>query len=167
MLIYDPTVDPYHCAIRVLAITGGSSSELPLDAVRIADFYLAYPSKITNIRLLSHQRGIRKTSQSLSTPYRNPLEAKSTFERMRPIFHAATSCLVAAGFLDAEKLKIGVITRGPSALPEDLVVAVTNFLKRHSSVREFVIRELTTIPLLGSNGLKDRTGLMEYRYDPT
>lgn len=167
MLIYDPTVDPYHCAIRVLAIMGyGASSELPVDTVRIADYYLAYPAKVAEIRLPNNHRGIRKPSKSLATPYRNPLEAKSTFERMRPIFQAALSCLVAAGFLDAEKLKRGLVSKGDVALPNDLSLAVSGFLDRQSLVREFVIKELTTIPLLGGNGLKDRSGLMEHRYDP-
>jgi hypothetical protein len=166
MLIYDPTVDPYHCAIRILAIIEhGATSELHVDSVRIADYYLAYPSKVADIRLPNHQRGIRKQSKLLATPYRNPFEAKSTFERMRPIFQAALSCLVAAGYLDAEKLKRGLVARGAS-LPDDLSVAVSGFLVRQSLIREFVIKELTTIPLLGANGLKDRSGLLEYRYDP-
>lgn len=168
MLIYDPTLDPYHCAIRILAIlTHGSSSHMALDTVRIADYFLAFPSKLADVRLPNQYRQIKKQAQQLSNPYRNPIGAKASFERMRSIFQAAASGLVAAGFVNAEDLKQEILTSTDKPLPEELRVSIENFLSRQKEVREFVVKQLIAIPLLGPDGLKHRSGLLEHRYDPT
>jgi hypothetical protein len=85
---------------------------------------------------------------------------------MRSIFQAASSGLVAAGFVNAEDLKQEIFTSTGKPLPEDLRVSIENFLNRQKEVREFVIKQLIAIPLLGPDGLKHRSGLIEHRYDP-
>lgn len=167
MLIYDPTLDPYHCAIRILAILENSPIlDLPLDSVRLAEFYLSYPSKVAEIRLPTRMVKIRKYARGLATPYRNPFELKSSFERMHPIFQAAVSTLAAAGYLDSDRTKQGVLQRTEMHLPVDLQNAIQQFLAREREIREFITKELTTIPLRGVDGLKHRSGLLEHRYDP-
>ena len=168
MLIYDPTLDPYHCAIRILAISENASiSHLPLDSVRIAVFYLAYPSKVAEIRLPSNLVKIRKCARVLATPYRNPFDVKASFERMYPIFHAAVLTLAAAGYIDSDRMRQGVIQRTDKAFPADLSNVLQEFMGREREIREFIARELTAIPLRGVDGLKHRSGLLEHRYDPS
>lgn len=44
MLIYDPALDPYHTAVRILVISISATArgaELTVDAARIADYFLA------------------------------------------------------------------------------------------------------------------------------
>lgn len=166
MLIYDPTVDPYHCAIRVLAVLENANSPLPVDSVRIADYYLAYPAALSTMRLPSDVRTIRKLAKALVSPYRNPLAGRSTFERARPIFQAAMSSLVAVNLIDGELLRTGMLVRSNHELPEELSRTISGFMQRQQQIRRFVVTDLVCIPLLGSNGLKDRSGLMEHRYDP-
>ncbi|WP_310449008.1 ABC-three component system middle component 5 [Sulfuritalea sp.] len=167
MLIYDPTLDPYHCSIRILSILERCNAKsLPVESVRIADYYLAFPATIADMRLSSDHLRIRKISRGLINPYRNPLKQRAAFERMRPIFQAAVSSLIAAGFLDDQEEKKGVLARSSSDLPEALRATIESFVARQRPIREFIVKELTAIPLLGPSGLKDRSGLMEHRYDP-
>lgn len=168
MLIYDPALDPYHCAIRVLTVLeNGPIPDLPIDSVRIADFYLAYPSKVAEIRLPNSMVKIRKYARELATPYRNPFGLKSAFDRMHPIFQATISTLAAANHIDTDLMKRGFLQRTETPLPADLQKVIREYLTRQSKIRNFIARDLTAIPLLGSGGLKDRSGLLEYRYDPT
>lgn len=167
MLTYDPTLDPYHCAIRILTVLeNGSIPDLPIDSVRIAEFYLAYPSKVAEMRLPSRMVKIRKFARELATPYRNPFGLKSTFERMNPIFQAAVSTLAAARYLNPDRMKQGFLQRTEMSLPPDLQTVIRKYVARAPEIREFIAKDLTAIPLLGSDGLKDRSGLLEYRYDP-
>lgn len=166
MLIYDPNRDPYHCAIRILAVLDNRALQaLPIESVRIADYYLAYPSKIADIRLPQQFRYIRTQAKKLTNPYRHPLGIKASFERLRPIFLAAASGLVAAGFVDEVEFKNGQLKATDKSLPEALRAAVSSFLARESDVRKFVVSQLLEIPLLGNDGLKHRSGLAEHRYD--
>ena len=53
MLIYDPAFDPYHNAVRILAIAKAAQlrqAEVTVDAARIADYFLVYPYKIRSFR---------------------------------------------------------------------------------------------------------------------
>lgn len=168
MLIYDPALDPYHSSIRVLAIVISSAKrqvELSIDAARIADYFLVYPYKLISFRFPSQFRTMRVAVREMENPYRYVSGARTAFEKMRPIFFAALSGLVAANLIDASQLKLGIIKLIESEIPEELSVAVSRFQNRQSTVGEFVLSDLIAIPTNGENGLKHRSGLMEHRYD--
>ena len=68
MLIYDPSLDPYHCSVRVVAILEFCGVEtLDFEAVRIADFFLAYPAALVSFRFVSTDQHIRKHAKQLSS----------------------------------------------------------------------------------------------------
>lgn len=166
MLIYDPTYDPYHCALRILAILSNSTRSVwEIELVQIANYFLVYPSKVSDIRLPTQYRAIRKNSKSLSSPYRNPIGIKASYERTRPVFQAAVAALAANGYIDTDHLKGGTLVPRNDAIPEKLKIAVENFLNRNSEVKKFIIEDLVSIPLTGADGLKHRSHLAEYRYD--
>jgi hypothetical protein len=170
MLIYDPALDPYHSAIRALAIVMSSSEqhvELPIDAARIADYFLVYPYEMTGFRFPSEFRAIRAAVKETENPYRHAFGTRATFERMRPIFFSALSGLVAAELIDAEGLKRGVLALSNKAMPDDLAAAIARFHKRQTIVGRFILTEFLAIPTTGDDGLKHRSSLIEYRYDLT
>ena len=49
----------------------------------------------------------------------------------------------------------------------EIVELITKAKFRETSWYKILIDDLSKIPLLGGSGLKNRTGLMEYRYDAT
>lgn len=168
MLIYDPALDPYHSAIRILTIAiaaSGREIELTLDAARIADYFLVYPAKIINFTFPAEFKSMRTAAKEAENPYRQTLGNKAAFEKMKPIFLSALSGLVAAGFVDEEDIKRGILKLSAEDMPNDLVAAVDRFLDRQTTVGKFVLSDMIAMRPNGDNGLKHRSKLIEYRYD--
>ncbi len=165
MLIYDPALDPYHSVIRILSILSKNIEGLDVELVRIMDFYLAYPTKLAEIKLPTNLVYIRKEAEKLITPYRNSPKSKSHFERMKPIFTAALLGLIAAEYLDPDRANKGMLLLNFEKIPEDLSLVISNYCNRNSKVKQFVFDELPTIKYYGPGGLKERTGLLGYKYD--
>jgi hypothetical protein len=168
MLIYDPALDPYHTVVRILTLAKSASNienELTIDAARIADYFLVYPAKMLAFRMPLEHRHIRTAAKMLENPYRHAAGMKTSFERMRSIFFAALSGVAAAGLIDIESLKRGVISLSATPIPVDLDAAIQRFEARQNSVGKFVLGYLITMNPNGQNGLKHRSSLIEHRYD--
>lgn len=169
MLIYDQALDPYHSAVRILTIITSANKklgELSIDAVRITDYFLVYPYNLLSFRFPNEHRTIRSAVKKAENPYRNALGNRTSFERMRPIFFAALDGLAAANLINLEQLKRGIISPYPDNMPDDLAVAISRFYKRQTTVGQFLLSDFLELPAHGNNGLKHRSGLIEYRYDP-
>jgi hypothetical protein len=168
MLIYDPALDPYHSAVRILAIgkaAKGRQASVSVDATRIADYFLVYPYKIRSFRLPPEFGAMRKAANESDNPYRRAAGSRAAFERMRPIFLAALTGLVAADLVDGGALKGGLLVLSDTTWPDDLVAAVSQFDARQNTVGRFVLTDFLAMPSNGAGGLKDRSGLIEHRYD--
>lgn len=169
MLIYDYALDPYHCAIRLLAIClcqeKRRDSSLSLEKARILDYYLVYPSKLAAVRLPIEHKAMRTAANQAINPYRHSPSKRAAFDRMRPIFYAAASALAAVGYIDSDAFAQGFLKFSNIKFPPELSAAIDRYNKRQSSVGNFVISVLSEIPLNGIDGLKHRTGLLEHRYD--
>jgi hypothetical protein len=168
MLIYDYALDPYHCAIRILTICTYGNAEKRLfqvDSVRILDYFLVYPSKLASSRLPLEHKSIRKQVRDIENPYRHSPGKRAAFERMKSIFHAASSGLGAAGMIDIDLLERGILKLNPNNIPPEMESAVHRFKARQSTVGNFILAVLSAYPVNGADGLKNRSGLLEYRYD--
>ncbi len=168
MLIYDPALDPYHSAIRILSIATSSAKqhiELTIDAARIADYFLVYPYNMLGFKFPTEFRSIRSAVKKTKNPYRQAFGTRAAFERMRPVFFAALSGLTATDLIDAAKLKSGTLVLSDTTIPEDLVAAIDRFQKRQTAVGMFILSDLLAMPANGENGLKHRSNLIEHRYD--
>lgn len=166
MLIYHPAYDAYHCIFRMLAVIKVIPS-LEVDKARLLDFYLLFPSAMSKIRLpqpLFRARQIAKTAANI---YRDPINPSATFRELHHIQEAALKCIAASGIIDIDKYAAGIVVRTELAIPESLAKQLDVFVENQAESARFVLNELSTIPLKGINGLKDRTELMEYRYDVT
>jgi len=89
MLIYDPALDPYHTAVRILVISISATArgaELTVDAARIADYFLAYPYKMASFKFPAEFKSLRAAVKETQNPYRHANGDRAVFERMRPIF---------------------------------------------------------------------------------
>jgi hypothetical protein len=63
-------------------------------------------------------------------------------------------------------LESGVTFRTEQNLPESLLALMANQPEAERSLALFLSTKLSQVPFTGDNGLKARTGLLEYRYDP-
>lgn len=169
MLIYDPALDPYHSAVRILAILKSATDrvvDLPIDTARITDYFLVYPYKLLSFKFPSEYRAMRSAVKETENPYRHALGNRAPFEKMRPIFFTALSGLVAADIINADQLKRGIISLSGKSIPDDLAAAISRFQKRQTTVGQFLLSDFLELPAHGNNGLKHRSGLIEFRYDP-
>lgn len=165
MLIYHPAFDAYHCVFRMLALID-SLPDIEIDMLRLCDFYLVFPSEIERIRLPAELSHGRKIAKSLSNIYRNPINANQAFRDMSEIQLAALRNIAASGLIDIDCYERGIIRKNASRkISEHVVRRVEIYFKGHPELADFILKSFARFPLRGLNGLKHRTGLLEYRYD--
>lgn len=167
MLIYHPAFDAYHCVFRMLVVSGVVPT-LELAKLRILDYYMCFPAEVALIQLPQEHTEIRKVAKTIKNEYRGPVSAHRTFRDMEPIQHAAVRLLAASGVFESRQLELGTVSRTHNALPDDLLRAQA--LEPATSgpvaaVSNYVLHKLSSLTLSGPGGLKQRTGLMEHRYD--
>lgn len=164
MLIYHPAYDAYHSAFRILlAVDDLQCVELP--KLRILDFFLTFPAEVRNIRLPREHMGARKIAERLTNEYHGPVNAKKTFQDMEQIHMASVRALAASNLLDKDRLDAGFAQRTATPIPESFRILLTQARQRESEITEFIISGLGGLRTQGIDGLKDRTALLEYRYD--
>jgi len=143
-----------------------SLPDMEIDMLRLCDFYLVFPAEIEKIRLPTELSHGRKIAKSLSNIYRNPINAKQAFRDMSEIQLAALRNIAASGLIDIDYYERGVIRKNASRkIPENVIERVDGYLKGSPELAEFILKSFSRFPLRGLNGLKHRTGLLEYRYD--
>jgi len=95
--------------------------------------------------------------------FRGPVSSLRTFHDLEQIQNSAIRLLAASDVFDSKKLEEGIIRRTSRVLPKEFSKDPSN---QSSTLIDFVLTQLSALPLQGDGGLKQRTGLMEYRYDP-
>jgi len=164
MLIYHPAYDAYHCIFRMIALID-HVKEIEVDKARILDFYLIFPALVSEIRMPQNFSTIKKEAKKYSNEYHNPINTTSTFRDMHEIQMAAIRCLAATGLIEVKPLEKDFIKRTDKSIPDGLLLSMRDFLKSKDEVYNFIIAKLSQFHLTGKDGLKDRTNLMEFRYD--
>lgn len=164
MLVYHPAFDAYHCVFRLLAILEIESS-IEVDALRVLDFTLCFPSVVSEFRLSPQSAAIRRAAKESANTYRSPINPKAMFVNLKSAHDGALSCLAAAGFVSNAELKRGRAVRTALSLPTTLTNRCKQLKESEPLFFGSLMRVLLDMPLHGENGLKARSGLMEYRYD--
>lgn len=163
MLIYHPAFDAYHCLFRTLAILEVCRSSEP-DRLRILDFCLSFPNVVSEFRLPPGRVHVKRAAMSTASPYRDPISSRAVFANLTSIQLAAFSCLTATGLVTRDA---GVIIRTEKAMPKAIKDGCVDIQLREKVFFDSLLSQLTELPLLGPDGLKARSGLLEFRYDPT
>ncbi|CAB3755416.1 ABC-three component system middle component 5 [Paraburkholderia humisilvae] len=164
MLIYHPAYDAYHCVFRMLLIAE-HVKDLEIEKARLLDFYLLFPGMLVHARLPDELRALRSQAKSLANVYRDPVSGLSTFRDMRHIQEAALKSVAASGLIDVKQFERGFVKRTEMLLAPGLKEKLDAFTLANGPVVDGVLAGLSKLPLLGHNGLKHRSELMEYRYD--
>jgi hypothetical protein len=168
-LSYQTAFDPFHAMYRDLRILTaiGPSKSLLVDHVRILDFYLLFPFKISGIRLVPQHRKFRGLAADYedARPYGDQPDDAQVFARMMPMQIAALGTLAEKKIIDGAKFKNGSVVRTEESLPTALAARVSEANAKEPELMEAISALGSQYELLGQNGLKDRTGLLEYRYD--
>lgn len=163
MLIYHPAYDAYHCVFRALALMN-ELKVVELPKLRILDFFLCFPGELKRVRLPVGHNEARKISKTEHNPYHGPVSYAQAFRDMEQIQMAAYSALAASRLVEPDEFESGLVRRTSLPIPDVLHQQIMQDMEGSLPFR-YLTEKLAEIPLLGENGLKHRTGLMEYRYD--
>jgi hypothetical protein len=168
-LTYNEAFDPYHAAFRFmrLHLACDISDRLPFDFLRILDFYLLFPFRLQSMKFFSDDMGWRRVSRSYEdqAPYGMMPDDNSVFERMEPFQRVAATSLVYSGHLDSGAWDANEIQFTKDDLPESVMARCAELNARMADIVGILCQLKSRYPLSGRDGLKDRTGLLEYRYD--
>lgn len=165
MLAYHPALDPYHAALRVLQLLAYHEGEYELDALRILDFFLVFPEEIGSIRLPRPAQSWRTRLRTPANPYWFEGDRLLAFAQMKAIQNTALSLLSAKGLIDPEKLRRGRVSLFPERVPEQILTLLRDKNAESATLLTFLVGVLGQLPVRGRDGLKDRSKLMEFRYD--
>lgn len=165
MLVYNPVFDAYHCVFRILSILE-LNKNIEVDRMRILDFALCFPSVVAKFKLPRGFSEVRAAAKAYDSPYREAIGASRLFLSLKPTQDGALGCLAGAGFIVQSELNAGRVTRTGLSLPLEIEERRQLLLESEESFFKIIATKLMEIPLFGPDGLKDRSGLMEYRYDP-
>lgn len=164
MLIYHPAYDAYHCVFRSILITNRIKI-IEVAKLRILDFFLCFPSEIKRIRLPRTHGEARRISQSAENPYHGPVSMHQVFQNMEHIQLAAYRTLAASRLIMPDEFETGLVRRTDIEVPEELRTTLSNAFTDNQPLVDYLVDKLGQIELLGIDGLKHRTNLMEHRYD--
>ena len=169
-ITYHPSRDPYHCAFRAICILEhDGAGEYDLPVFRMVDFYLLFPhalKAVTSLPADVRREFRRRSIHKLHEPYQSLPEPRALFRQLESVQTAAYQHIAAAGVLDPDAFRVGKVKRGAQELSDEFRGEVRAASIAATEVLEFLTDYLAAIPLYGPNGLKARTGLMEFRYDP-
>jgi hypothetical protein len=168
-LTYNEAFDPYHAAFRFLRlhIACDISDRLPFDTLRILDFYLLFPFRLQAVKLLSNDLSWRKVSRSYETqaPYGSMPDDSIIFARMEPFQRAAATSLVHSRHLASGAWDVNEVQFTTETIPATVSARCSQMNNRMSDIVAILCQIKARYPIGGRDGLKDRTGLLEYRYD--
>jgi hypothetical protein len=163
MIIYHPAYDVHHCAYRVLNLLRSTlDGSVSKDSLRLMDFYYVYPHLLKKVKrprqLVKYSEAIDAVDEAFEvTP--NPT---SLFYELCRMQDSAFSSL-------EQKALISLSGEGVKLNYEKLPVSLLrDFVTDDFSGTDFFKALVSAFPVLkmnGKNGFKDRSGLMEFRYD--
>lgn len=166
-LSYHPAFDAFNNIFRFLRIILNENvSSIEVDKLRILDYYLLFPWRAATIRLPQKDIGLRKVAKKLETEqdYATLPSGESLLERMRPSQTAALQTMAQDGVIDIAQLKNDTVLFTQS-MPPDALLKRINERNESEHDRMSIIHTLNSYALLGLDGLKGRTALLEHRYD--
>lgn len=171
MILYNNAFDLYHTIFRMLHLLSKieENKVIEIDRIRIWDYYLLFTNEIFNIKPTKNKKEynqlLKKLNIKKNNPYQQIYDQRKTLEKIKPYQLSALNCLASYNIIDKEYL-----------LKEEVKINSFDLLKRYTqstgdlSDREKNIIIIMTsffrdISLIGNNGLKERSNLMESKYD--
>jgi len=165
MLIYSQAYDLYHTMFRILQIMEMYKQELEVDKLRILDFYLAYPAELLEIKSFVGFRKYEKYLKTESNTYERVIDRKRLFFKMEHIQISAMKALISYDLFDAKEFKNGKLQRTDIQLSENLALRINEANEENQNLITLITGPLASMNLYGQLGLKERTNLIEFKYD--
>ncbi|HKS13053.1 MAG TPA: ABC-three component system middle component 5 [Pseudomonas sp.] len=164
MLIYHPAADANHCCYRLVNILRSiDGDDLSMSMLRLLDFYYLYPHLLKKINPLP--RPINRRSSyimKLADPFEITTSPQLLFHELSLIQDSAVRSLAEKGLIQVNSDDVRLIIEN---VPVELISYCEADEFSRSDAFDIVTNYVSKSVLNGKNGLKARSGLMEYRYD--
>lgn len=165
MLVYNKAYDLYHTMFRILQITEKAKDILEIDKLRILDFYLAFPVELLEIRSFTGFRKYEKYLNAEKNTYERIIDRKRLFFKMESIQISAIRALISYGLIAPNEYREGIIKRTDVNLSEALQTRINDANDANHNLITLITGPLASMNLYGHLGLKERTNLIEFKYD--
>lgn len=168
MLLYHPATDFYHCWMRFASVLCKCKEDgTEFDRIRIIDFYLCFPLEINECKLpAAHSAALRKKIKQIPKSYEDHNSIKQAFSQMSKIQWQVAMDMVAKGVVQRDMCREGILVPNSESPASYLLQSVAQeWEARNEDWHRLAINVLLSMPLNGKDGLKSRSGLMEFRYD--
>lgn len=168
MLTYQPQNDIYNGIFRILSLLMyDTSREYHIDLFRILDFYYIFPNFINEIRLpsaiIKDRELFKKYSKNIYFPKGNK---KQIFYQLTKKQNDSFNVLVSRSILNCSLFEKEIIKINENIdIAPFLCEQIQYRNEENKDIIDFLVNKLSKITFLGKDGLKARSGLMEYRYD--
>lgn len=167
MLVYHPAFDLYNCVFRMLRlITFMKHEHVELDRLRIWDFYLTFPNEARKIKFPQELQELKKIfKQKEINPYEDLIDPRRIIERMKSYQISALKCIASYGLIDSNDFSKNIIRRTEKEIPKEILDKFDRTTNEEDNILKLVVG-FSELPLFGQMGLKYRTGLIDFKYDP-
>lgn len=164
-LVYHPAFDPYNTMLRACRILLSCPDGLDPMALRILEFYLLFPEELGDVRLTTELRSVvRRLDARPRYPYDRLPASRTVFDRMGTAFDAALQTMTSRGLVKAQGApsRLRLVTE---LVPAAILDLASEQNKNEMPLMSALAGLAAVFPTAGENGLKDRSGLAEFRYD--
>ena len=171
MIIYHQAFDLYHTVYRMLQLLTyfNRNESVEMDRLRIWDFYLLFPDKMNTIKLKQNENDIRKIIKSFvktkDNPYEKLMDNRKMFEKIKPYQLTALKSLASYGIIDKNFMNTNHVTIISNKLIENYSLKFEPLTNQEQNAIHLLTSHFYQIPMFGADGLKERTNLLESKYD--
>lgn len=165
MLVYSQAYDLYHTMFRILQIMEKTKHDIEIDKLRILDFYLAFPVELLEIKSFAGFKKYERFIKAESNAYERVIDRKRLFFKMEHIQISAMKALISYNLFDAVEFKNGKLKRTNTQLSENLSIRINKANEENQNLITLITGPLASMDLYGHLGLKERTNLIEFKYD--
>ncbi len=164
MIIYHPAYDVNHCSYRILNILNSiGDNKVHCDMLKIINFYYVYPHLLKRMEVFPKPLNYQaKKIKSINDPFELTPNPSNLFFEMSPTQETAILSLLQRSLINVEN---NIISLEKQNMPKELIQVFKNDKFTKSDIFKILVACLPKVKLDGNNGLKARSGLMEYKYD--
>lgn len=171
MILYNNAFDLYHTIFRMLHLLSKIEEDkvIEIDRIRIWDYYLLFTNEIFNIKPRKNRKEYNQLLKELNikknNPYQQIYDQRKTLEKIKPYQLSALNCLASYNIIDKEYLLKEEVKINSFDLLNRYTQSAGDLSDREKNIITIMTSFFRDISLIGNNGLKKRSNLMESKYD--
>ena len=166
MLIYHPAVDHHHCCYRLIRLLNTIGKPLSEQTLMLCDFFSLFPGQMKHIQAWPRANSkSARTIKSIPDEFEELLNTKRVFFQLKDVQKAAISNLFAKDLLRTDSNNPNAYSLNTENVPNEIKEAINRDWFITSDPYRLITNDLSKFELFGKNGLKSKSGLMEFLYD--